>query len=257
MTKSLADRVFGITELAELIIQFLDHNDLARLQYTNRSFHSAIRTNKAFLRTYYFEPAEGGTVKPIAAPIHANPKRVRWVSTFSQNPIYTPVAGQIASSFAATGQVTSQIEDGEGTAAPQGEASSSSTPLRAVIRSTSLQKARQLLQPPVLNLHLQKHFLKWSYYPINNMIGLEEAIPATEIWRNADASWRSMLLMQPPLAEVLVMDWDGKMYRARCERGVTMGVVVDAIENGEVVDEGEREKIRLGVSVTEETIEEE
>jgi hypothetical protein len=225
---SPGDEVFGITELAELIIQYLDHQDMARLRYTNRRCHDLIGADKEFLRAWYFEPVEGGTVKPVRAPVHANPKRVRWVTTVPPAQEYTPVTGQIATSHAAasssTGEQSTEQESSQPVPGSQ---------VRAVIRSTSLRQARQFQQPPVLNPHLQHHFPKWSYYAINNMVGLEQAIPEAEAWSNPDASWRAMLLMQPPVGDVLIVDWLGKRYKAWNERGVTMGDVYDAVDGGE------------------------
>jgi len=61
------------------------------------------------------------------------------------------------------------------------------------------------------------------------MIGLEQPIPDNEIWRNQDASWRAMLLMQPPLIDIAIMDWEGHGFEAHNDRGITMGDVVDAV----------------------------
>ena len=41
-----------------------------------------------------------------------------------------------------------------------------------------------------------------------------------------------MLLMQPPVTEISIMDWEGKSYKAANPAGITMGDVVDAVMDG-------------------------
>jgi hypothetical protein len=79
------------------------------------------------------------------------------------------------------------------------------------------------------NWVLEAKFPKFKYYPISNMLGLEEEVPMGGFFTNPDASYRPLLLTYPPLSEVTVMDWRAKIYEVSNKEGVTMGDVVDAL----------------------------
>jgi hypothetical protein len=85
------------------------------------------------------------------------------------------------------------------------------------------------MQSITLNWLLEAKFPKWKYYPISNMLGLEEVVPMDGFFTNSDASYRALLLMTPPLSEVTVMDLQSNMFEVKNPKGVTMGDVVDAL----------------------------
>jgi hypothetical protein len=68
------------------------------------------------------------------------------------------------------------------------------------------------MQSVTLNWLLEAKFPKWRYYPITNMLGLEEVVPMSGFFTNPDASYRPLLLMTPPLSEVTVMDWQSNIF---------------------------------------------
>lgn len=210
-TQSKADEVFRIYELTALILQHIDLSDWLQLQYINRTTLAVASKSHPFRRFCFLESAVCGTIEPKPAPTTKNPKRVRWFlkstdAELPQNP-HDPDIHDVSSLIRAFGRLTTAT----------GHASTRSRPFEAT---------------PMLSPLLKKHFPKWSYYALNNMIGLERRLPYCDIWRRPEASWRAQLLMQPPLAFVNVIDWDGKEYKVSNEKGITMGDIMDAVYNG-------------------------
>jgi hypothetical protein len=138
-----------------------------------------------------------------------DPKKVKWVYT----------SGPSAS------EPVPSIQGEEQTSAPVvryfGQSAVNSTP-PYTSRTTQMQNVK-------LNWLLQEKFPKWSYYPISNMLGFEEDIPIADYFTNKDASYRLLMLTDPPLSEVTVMDQNGGFYEVANAKGVTMGDVVDTI----------------------------
>jgi hypothetical protein len=89
------------------------------------------------------------------------------------------------------------------------------------------------MQGVIVNWVLEAKFPRWKYYPISNMLGLEQEVPMDEFFVTTDALYRPLFLMYPPLSEVMVMDWRSRMFEVSNKSGVTMGDVVDALMKGE------------------------
>lgn len=84
-----------------------------------------------------------------------------------------------------------------------------------------------------LNWLLMEKFPKFKYYPLSNMLGLEEVVPMGDFFTNPDASYRPLLLTNPPISEVPVIDWQSRIFDIENSKGVTMGDIVDALQRGE------------------------
>lgn len=205
-TLSAAAEVLNITELVEMIMQHLSTQDLFRAQYISPKFLAIIRSRNDIQRAFFLQPQPGGCLRPVPAPVHANPKRVRWV--------------RASGSVTSLSESSSSLED-------------ESQPRRSTVAETSAAAthpaSNTFANPPALNPYLELYFPKWSYYPNGNLIGLEVPLPMGSIFGAREASWRRMLLMQPPLDHVKIMDWNGRSCDTKNERGVTMGDVVDAL----------------------------
>ncbi|KAF1827095.1 uncharacterized protein K489DRAFT_366292 [Dissoconium aciculare CBS 342.82] len=65
---SLAEQVFGVPELAELILLCASTADIVRLQQVNKTIYNTIRTSRALRRKLYLEPDSSceQTANPLA-----------------------------------------------------------------------------------------------------------------------------------------------------------------------------------------------
>jgi hypothetical protein len=212
-------QVFSIPELCGLLFEHLSHEDIYRLQNLTKGCRVHLRSYKPWQKCIFHQDA---ITSYTVTPVLAGPgKLVDWIFTSGPqygNSVLTIDVDERAPAMNTHYSTASNGQFGLGANLSRSTPSSDSS----YSRTCHMQNVK-------LNWLLLSRFPKFSYYPLSNMLGLEVQISVAEYFINPDASYRPLLLTNPPLSELTVIDYKGKVYDVANSKGVTMGDIVDAL----------------------------